>query len=45
MNFAIETRDLTKKYGSITAVDKLNITMDYGDMLGLLGPNGAGKTN
>ena len=42
--FAIETRDLTKKYGDLTAVDKLNITIDYGEVFGLLGPNGAGKT-
>jgi len=42
--FAIETRDLTKKYGDIIAVDKLNITIDYGEVFGLLGPNGAGKT-
>jgi len=42
--FAIETRDLTKKYGNIIAVDKLNITIDYGEVFGLLGPNGAGKT-
>lgn len=41
---AIETRDLTKKYGSITAVDGLNLTINYGEVFGLLGPNGAGKT-
>ena len=41
---AIETRDLTKKYGDLTAVDKLNLTIDYGEVFGLLGPNGAGKT-
>ena len=42
--FVIETRNLTKKYGNIIAVDKLNITIDYGEVFGLLGPNGAGKT-
>jgi len=42
--FAIETRDLTKKYGDLTAVDKLNLKIDYGEVFGLLGPNGAGKT-
>jgi ABC-2 type transport system ATP-binding protein len=41
---AIETRDLTKKYGELTAVDKLNLTIDHGEVFGLLGPNGAGKT-
>lgn len=42
--FAIETRDLTKRYGDLTAVDKVNLTIDYGEVFGLLGPNGAGKT-
>lgn len=42
--FAIETRELTKKYGDLVAVDKLNLTIDYGEVFGLLGPNGAGKT-
>ena len=41
---AIETSDLTKKYGDLTAVDNLNLTIDYGEVFGLLGPNGAGKT-
>jgi len=41
---AIETRDLTKRYGAITAVDKLNLVIDHGEVFGLLGPNGAGKT-
>ena len=41
---AIETRDLTKKYGDLTAVDTLNVKIDYGEVFGLLGPNGAGKT-
>jgi ABC-2 type transport system ATP-binding protein len=42
--FAIETRDLTKKYGALIAVDGLNLTVDHGEVFGLLGPNGAGKT-
>jgi ABC-2 type transport system ATP-binding protein len=42
--FAIETRDLTKKYGTLTAVDSLNLTVNHGEVFGLLGPNGAGKT-
>jgi len=40
----IETRELTKVYGSITAVDHLNLTVRKGEIFGLLGPNGAGKT-
>lgn len=40
----IETHQLTKAYGSLTAVDKLDITVESGEIFGLLGPNGAGKT-
>ena len=41
---AIVTRDLTKVYGKLTAVDHVNMTVDAGTVFGLLGPNGAGKT-
>ncbi|HEX2922796.1 MAG TPA: ABC transporter ATP-binding protein [Chloroflexota bacterium] len=41
---AIETVDLTKKYGELTAVNKLNLSISEGEIFGLLGPNGAGKT-
>ena len=40
----IETYGLTKKYGKITAVDDLSISIEEGEIFGLLGPNGAGKT-
>ncbi|NQT01943.1 MAG: ABC transporter ATP-binding protein [Planctomycetes bacterium] len=40
----IETRNLTKKYGNLTAVDDLNLTVKDGDIFGFIGPNGAGKT-
>jgi ABC-2 type transport system ATP-binding protein len=40
----IELVDLTKKYGSFSAVDKLNLTIRSGEIFGLLGPNGAGKS-
>ena len=40
----IELSDLTKKYGSFTAVDHLNLKINKGEIFGLLGPNGAGKT-
>ena len=43
-NTVLETRDLTKCYGSFTAVDKLNLSIQRGEVFGLLGPNGAGKT-
>ena len=38
------TRQLTKKYGSFTAVDNLSLTLEKGNILGFIGPNGAGKT-
>lgn len=40
----IETRYLTKVYNDLTALDKLNLTIDQGDIYGFIGPNGAGKT-
>jgi len=40
----IETRNLTKNYGNLTAVDNLNLTIKEGDIFGFIGPNGAGKT-
>lgn len=40
----IEIRDLTKKYGDFTAVDRLSLTVQRGEIFGFLGPNGAGKT-
>lgn len=41
---AIKTVDLTKKYKDLTAVDKLNLTIEQGELFSLLGVNGAGKT-
>jgi ABC-2 type transport system ATP-binding protein len=40
----IETKNLTKNYGDLTAVDDLNLTIKDGDIFGFIGPNGAGKT-
>ena len=40
----IEVRDLTKRFGSFTAVDHLSFTVEPGRITGFLGPNGAGKT-
>ena len=40
----VETINLTKRYGQLTAVDKLNLKVEKGSIFGLLGPNGAGKT-
>lgn len=40
----IETEGLTKRFGSLTAVDHLSFKVREGEVFGLLGPNGAGKT-
>jgi ABC-2 type transport system ATP-binding protein len=42
--YVIETKNLTKIYGKKTAVDKLNLKIEEGEIYGFLGPNGAGKT-
>src|SRR5574340_378620 len=41
---AIETESLTKRFGSFSAVDGLNLTVGEGEIFGLVGPDGAGKT-
>ena len=40
----VRTRDLVKKFGDFTAVDKINVNIRRGEIFGFLGPNGAGKT-
>ena len=42
--YAIETKNLTKKYKDIIAVDNLNLQVKEGELISLLGMNGAGKT-
>ncbi|PXY22948.1 ABC transporter ATP-binding protein [Prauserella muralis] len=44
MNSPVETTALTKRYGDLTAVDQLDLTVRAGEVYGFLGPNGAGKT-
>lgn len=43
-NPIIQLKDLSKRYGSVMAVDTLNLDVYKGEIFGLLGPNGAGKT-
>jgi ABC-2 type transport system ATP-binding protein len=40
----VEVRGLVKRYGELTAVDNVDLTVNAGDVYGYLGPNGAGKT-
>jgi len=40
----LSTRLLTKRYGSLTAVEDLDLEVSAGELFGFLGPNGAGKT-
>jgi len=41
---ALQTRHLTKRFGTLTAVDDLSLEVHVGEIFGFLGPNGAGKT-
>ncbi len=44
MQGLIDTKDLTRKFGNLTAVDNLTLRVEEGEVFGFLGPNGAGKT-
>lgn len=43
-SWAVEVAELTKKFGSFTAVDRVSFQVSRGEIFGLLGPNGAGKS-
>ncbi|HHL33877.1 MAG TPA: ABC transporter ATP-binding protein, partial [Desulfobulbaceae bacterium] len=40
----LETRNMTMRFGGLTAVDNFDLQLDRGELVGLIGPNGAGKT-
>ena len=42
--YAVELKDVTKRYNEIVAVNKLSLTISTGEIFGLLGPNGSGKS-
>ena len=42
--YAVEVKDLVKKFGDFTAVDKISLEVNRGEIFGFLGPNGSGKT-
>jgi ABC-2 type transport system ATP-binding protein len=42
--FAIKTSELTRQFGQLTAVDRVELCISYGEIFGLLGANGAGKS-
>ncbi len=44
MSEIIKIQGLTKRYGQLTALDDLNLTINEGEVFGFIGPNGAGKT-
>lgn len=44
MTLAIDTQNLTCRFGDFTAVDKINLKIKKGNIYGFLGPNGSGKS-
>jgi ABC-2 type transport system ATP-binding protein len=44
LNPAIQIRDVTKRFGTLVAVDRLSLTVPAGSIYGFIGPNGSGKT-
>jgi ABC-type multidrug transport system ATPase subunit len=43
-DYILETHDLSKNFGAVTAVNRINLQVKRGELYGFLGPNGAGKT-
>lgn len=45
MSDAVDIVDVTKRYGQLTALDRVNLTVRQGELFGLIGPDGAGKSS
>ena len=43
-SLAVEAREVRKRFGPVTALDGLTVTINAGEIYGLMGPNGSGKT-
>jgi ABC-2 type transport system ATP-binding protein len=44
MDYILEIKNLTKKFGRLTAVNDISFNVEKGNVYGLLGPNGSGKS-
>ena len=44
MTVLLESRNLTRRFGGVVALDRLDLTVAHNEILGLIGPNGSGKT-
>ncbi|TAK25127.1 MAG: ATP-binding cassette domain-containing protein, partial [Nitrosarchaeum sp.] len=42
--YSVETRSLSKSFGTVTAVNNISFAVESGEIFGFLGPNGAGKS-
>ena len=44
MTLVLETRDLSRRFGGLTALSGVSLEVEEGSIVGIIGPNGAGKT-
>ncbi|MCY4654381.1 MAG: ATP-binding cassette domain-containing protein, partial [Dehalococcoidia bacterium] len=44
MDYAVQTKGITRDFGEVKAVDEIDLNISRGEIYGFLGPNGAGKT-